>query len=65
MACRGVNRLGMARGRAIAAAIVQGAQVRAAFEHLARNPDIRLTRVVARVRDVPPGIQIMFGKAGA
>src|SRR5882672_9564845 len=48
MASRGVDRLGMARSRTIAAAIVRGAQVRAAFKHLAWNLDIRLTRVVAR-----------------
>src|SRR3954447_2475875 len=48
MACRGVDRLGMARGRAIAAAIVGRAEVRAAFKHLARNPDVWLTHVVAR-----------------
>src|SRR5712672_4362516 len=38
----------MARGRAVTAAIVRRAQVRAALKHLAWNPDIRLTRVVAR-----------------
>ena len=34
MAFWSVDRVGMARGRAIAAALVRGAQVRAAFEHL-------------------------------
>src|SRR5258708_2320361 len=48
MACRSVDRLGMTRGRTIAAAIVGSAEMRAALKHLARNPDIRLTRVVAR-----------------
>src|SRR6266568_1718877 len=48
MACRGVDRLSMARGRTIAAAIVGCAQMRAAFEHLAWYLDVRLTRVVAR-----------------
>src|SRR3981081_4445231 len=38
----------MARGRAVAAAIVRRAQMRAALKHLAWNPDLRLTRVVAR-----------------
>src|SRR5437868_5188417 len=38
----------MARGRAIAAAVVGSAEVRAALKHLAWNPDVRLTRVVAR-----------------
>src|SRR6266481_2757913 len=48
MACRSVDRLGMTRGRTIAAAIVGSAEMRAAFKHLAWNPDLRLTRVVAR-----------------
>src|SRR6267143_4524672 len=48
MACRGVDRLGMTRGRTIAAAVVGSAEMRAAFKHLAWNPDVRLTRVVAR-----------------
>src|SRR5436309_9866066 len=48
MACRGVDRLGMARGGTIAAAIVRCAQMRAAFKHFAWNFDVWLTRVVAR-----------------
>src|SRR6202171_6358590 len=48
MACRGVDRLGMTRGRSIAAAIVGGAEMRTALKHLAWNPDLRLTRIVAR-----------------
>ena len=40
MAGRGVDRLGVARGRAIAAAIVRRAQMRAALQHLARNADL-------------------------
>src|SRR3982074_3624118 len=48
MACRGVGRLGMAPGRTIAATVVGSAEMRAAFEHLAWNPDVRVTRVVAR-----------------
>src|SRR5260370_40232144 len=47
MACRGVDRLGMARSWTIAAAIVRCAQMRAAFKHLTWNFDVRLTRVVA------------------
>src|SRR5580704_10654035 len=39
VACRGIDRLGVARGRTVPAAIVRGAQMRAAFEHLARNFD--------------------------
>src|SRR5258708_3431760 len=37
----------MTRGRTIAAAVVGSAEMRAAFEHLAWNPDVPLTRVVA------------------
>src|ERR1700682_5450467 len=48
MACGGVDRLGMPRGRTIAATVVGSAEMRAALKHLAWNPDIRLTRVVAR-----------------
>src|SRR6266851_4519927 len=48
MACRGVDRLGMTRGRTIAAAVVGSAEMRAALKHLAWNPDLRPTRVVAR-----------------
>jgi hypothetical protein len=44
-----VDRLGVARGRSIAAAVVGRAQVRAAFDHLAWNPDLRLAGVVALV----------------
>src|SRR5450631_4919509 len=38
----------MTRGGTISAAVVGSAEMRAAFEHLAWNPDVRLTRVVAR-----------------
>src|SRR5262245_23809916 len=38
----------MTRGRTVAAAIVGRAQVRAALEHLASDPDLRLAGVVAR-----------------
>src|ERR1700709_962316 len=47
MACRSVDRLGMTRGRTIAATVIWRTEMRAAFKHLARNPDVRLTRVVA------------------
>ena len=43
-----VDRLRMTRGRPVAAAVVRRAKVRAAFDDLARNPDLRLVRVVAR-----------------
>ena len=57
MARRGVDRLGMARGRAVAAAVVRRAEMRAALQHLARNADraagagrsCRLQRRAARV----------------
>src|SRR5262245_17671721 len=47
MAGRRVNRLGEARGRPVAPAVVRRAQMRSAFQHLARNPDRRLAGVVA------------------
>ena len=53
MAGRGVDRLGVARGGAIAAAIARRAEKRAAFDHLARNLDIGLARIVA-LRLGPP-----------
>src|SRR5687768_2804412 len=43
----GVDRLGVARGRAVAAAVARRAQVRAALDDLARNADCRLAGVVA------------------
>src|ERR1700730_5975842 len=44
-----IDRLGMARGRAVAATIVRCAQMRATLENLARNPDLRLKRIVTLV----------------
>src|SRR5258707_12561724 len=49
IAGRGIYRLGVARRRTIAAAIVRRAQVRTALDHLAWNPDVGLTRVVAAI----------------
>jgi hypothetical protein len=43
-----IDCLRMARSRAVAAAIVRRAQMRAAFENLAWNPDVGLAGVVAR-----------------
>src|SRR6478672_1835612 len=40
MTCRCVDRFGVARGGTIAAAIVRRAQMRAAFDHLARDFDV-------------------------
>src|SRR5262245_22462683 len=45
--CRGVDRFRKPGGRAIASAVVRRAQMRSAFDHLARNLDRRLARVVA------------------
>src|SRR5271165_6663346 len=56
MAGRGVHRLGMTRGRTVAAAIIRCTQVRAAFQHLTRNLDFGLARVVARVLTTAPRI---------
>src|SRR6185503_13295133 len=49
MARRGVDGLGVARRGPIAAAVVGGAEVRAALEHLARDADAGLAGVVARL----------------
>src|SRR5437899_5187459 len=38
----------MTRGRTIAAAVAGSAKMRATFKHFAWNPEVRLTRVVAR-----------------
>src|SRR5262252_10408472 len=46
----------MTRSRAVAAAVVRRAQVRAAFEHLAGNFDLRLARVVALLFTTAPRI---------
>src|SRR5215470_16235421 len=44
---RGIGRLGLARSGPVAAAVIGGAQVRAALEDLARNPDVGPERVIA------------------
>src|SRR3954453_21246727 len=49
MAGRRIHRLGVARGWAITAAIIRRAEVRAAFDYLARNFYVGLARVIARV----------------
>src|SRR3954467_11389884 len=53
MTGRCVDRLRVTRGRAVATAVARRAQMRAAFDHLARNPDLGLARVVASFL-VPP-----------
>ena len=45
----GVDRVRVTGGRPVAAAIVRRTQVGAAFEHFARNPDLGLRGVVARI----------------
>jgi hypothetical protein len=49
VAGRRVDRLHMARGRAVAAAIIRRAEMRAALDHLSRNFDLGLGGVIARV----------------
>src|SRR5262245_40137284 len=47
MARRGVDRLGVTRGRPVAAAVIRRAEMRTVFQHLAWNFYFRLARVVA------------------
>src|SRR5216684_6535155 len=61
MACRSVDRLGMTRGRTIAATVIWRAEMRAALKHLAWNPDFRITRVVAR--GLVPAARILWNAA--
>src|SRR5437868_4605410 len=49
VAGRRIDRFGVACGRAVAAAIVGSAQMRAAFEDFTRNLDGRLAGIVTRV----------------
>src|SRR6266436_4187657 len=62
MAGRGIYRLGVARRRTIAAAIVRRAQMRTALDHLAWNPDVGLTRVVAAI--LAAAARILWNAAG-
>src|SRR5215207_692639 len=57
MTCRCIDLLGMARRRPIASAIVRRAQVRAALDDLARDPDVSRGRVVAAV--LAPGARVL------
>src|ERR1700730_18340581 len=57
MARRGVHRLGMTRGRAVAAAVIRRTEVRAALQHLTRNHDFGLAGVVARFLTTAPRIR--------
>jgi len=47
MTGRGIDWLRVARGRAVAAAVIRRAKVRAAFDDLAWNLDLRQARIVA------------------
>src|SRR6266849_5955644 len=51
----------MTRGRTIAAAVIGRAKMRAALKHLARNPDVPLTRVVAG--SLVPAARILWNAA--
>src|SRR5215218_9496219 len=62
VARRRIHRLRMARGGAVAAAVARRAQVRAALDHLARDPDLRLARVVAT--GLAPTARVLRDAAG-
>src|SRR5262245_1436680 len=47
MTCRGIDRLGMTCGRTIAATIIRRAEVRAALQDFAGDPDVWLTWIKA------------------
>src|SRR6516165_4240801 len=56
-----IHRFRVARSRAIAAAVVRRAQVRASFDDLAGNPDLRLAGVVAPL--LRPAARIFWNAA--
>src|SRR5688572_12449127 len=56
-----VDRLRMARGRAIAAAIVRGAEMRPALDNLARDPDVGETAVIAIL--LSPAARVLWNAA--
>src|SRR5262249_52872521 len=56
MTCRGIDGLRVARGGSVAAAVVRRAQMRAAFENLARNFNVWLTRVEAAAFGATPWV---------
>src|SRR5215469_3945200 len=59
----GIDGLGVARRRTVAAAVIGRAQVRAALEHLARDADVRLAAVVAAL--LRRAVRILRRAAGA
>src|SRR6516162_4115244 len=59
----GVDGLGVARRRTIAATVVRGAQMRAALQYLAWNADVRLAAVVTTV--LRRAARILGGAAGS
>src|SRR3954454_13768442 len=62
MTCRCVDLLGVASCRPIASAVVRRAQVRAALDDLARDPDVRRGRLVAAV--LAPAARVLRDAAG-
>src|SRR5262245_62064978 len=62
VARRGIGRLGVAGRWAITAAIARRAQMRAAFDDLARDLDLRLARIVAAV--FAPAARVFRNAAG-
>ena len=49
MAGEGIDRFGVARGRAITPAIIQRAQMQAALDNLARDFDVRMAWIVTGI----------------
>src|SRR5262245_52437968 len=62
MTCRGIDRLRMSRSGAIATAVIRRAQMRAAFDDLARDLDVGLARIVAAL--LAPAARILWDAAG-
>src|SRR6476646_8960829 len=56
MAGRGIDRLGMSGRRPVAAAVARRAEMRAPLQHLARNADIALARIVAGLQRSAPRV---------
>src|SRR5438045_5261662 len=62
MAGRGVDWFGVARSWSIAAAVIRRAEMRATLQDLARDPDLRLAGVVARL--LTPAARVLRDAAG-
>src|SRR5215469_18812420 len=52
----GIDRLGVARGRPVAATVIRRTKVRATLQHLARNADVGLAGIVAAFLGCPARI---------